>query len=193
MLPVRKLKEYKNSMGFRYNKSGIRKRKVKIRHLDLYRGIIPYKITNIVPYNLGVTLEQLKKLLNNLMHKHMFKDYQIEGMIWMIKLLFFHKRKGCILADEMGLGKTAEIIGLITLLKECRDIVKLDKIIIVAPKGLVNNWLSEIKHFTLPISLSRNNNMFRPFKTVQYYVSKTDALTSNHERGGYVNPLLKKA
>ena len=48
------------------------------------------------------------------------RDYQLEGLNWMIKL-YDHGING-ILADEMGLGKTLQTISLLGYLKTVRSL-----------------------------------------------------------------------
>ncbi|KAF5385986.1 hypothetical protein D9615_002412 [Tricholomella constricta] len=58
-----------------------------------------------------------------------------------------HEGQGCILADEMGLGKTLQTIALIwTLLKQnpyAAPRAVVEKVLIVCPVSLVNNWKAE--------------------------------------------------
>ncbi|MDX8337165.1 DEAD/DEAH box helicase [Candidatus Cetobacterium colombiensis] len=69
----------------------------------------------------------------------MLRDYQLYGVQWLMTL-----RKlglGGILADDMGLGKTLQTIAYLAL--EERELPS----VVVAPKSLVYNWLSEFKKF----------------------------------------------
>ncbi|KIM45152.1 hypothetical protein M413DRAFT_441835 [Hebeloma cylindrosporum] len=58
-----------------------------------------------------------------------------------------HEGQGCILADEMGLGKTLQTICLVwTLLRQnpyAAPVAVVQKVLIVCPVSLVNNWKSE--------------------------------------------------
>lgn len=67
------------------------------------------------------------------------RNYQIEGFKWLKTLEKYHF--GGILADEMGLGKTLQIIA---LLKDCREDMPS---LIVCPKSLIFNWISEFRRF----------------------------------------------
>jgi SNF2 family DNA or RNA helicase len=70
-------------------------------------------------------------------------NYQKEGVKWLAFCCL--NRMGGILADDMGLGKTAQIIALIAWLSE-KNI--LDKILIVVPGTLLENWRREFYFFT---------------------------------------------
>ena len=67
--------------------------------------------------------------------------HQIEGVKWLIKREHDDVITGGMLCDEMGLGKTLQII---TLMRK----IKVDKTLIVVPKSIVGQWVSEIKKFT---------------------------------------------
>ena len=74
------------------------------------------------------------------------RNYQIEGVKWLSVL--YKYSLGGILADDMGLGKTIETIAFI-------DQVKTNKpILIVSPKSLVFNWISEFNKFAKNIPVA---------------------------------------
>lgn len=74
------------------------------------------------------------------------RNYQIEGVKWLSVL--YKYSLGGILADDMGLGKTIETIAFI-------DQVKTNKpILIVSPKSLVFNWMSEFNKFAKSIPVA---------------------------------------
>lgn len=62
-----------------------------------------------------VKLEQQPSTLQN----GQLKEYQIEGLNWMVKL--YHLNINGILADEMGLGKTIQTISLLAYLEMIRN------------------------------------------------------------------------
>ena len=68
------------------------------------------------------------------------RGYQIEGVKW-LSILYKYSLGG-ILADDMGLGKTIETIAFINLIKQDKPIL------IVSPKSLVFNWVSEFNKFS---------------------------------------------
>ncbi len=71
------------------------------------------------------------------------RDYQKAGLDW---LLFLNKfRFGGILADDMGLGKTLQTLSL--LQHEYEKGIKTPSLIVM-PKSLIYNWISEIEKFT---------------------------------------------
>jgi SWI/SNF-related matrix-associated actin-dependent regulator of chromatin subfamily A member 5 len=67
------------------------------------------------------------------------RDYQIEGLNWLIKL--YDNGVNGILADEMGLGKTVQTIAFLAYLKFIRKIN--GPHIIVVPKSVISNWISQ--------------------------------------------------
>ncbi|KAK7049392.1 putative ATPase [Paramarasmius palmivorus] len=71
------------------------------------------------------------------------KDYQLEGLQWMVSL-HLNGISG-ILADEMGLGKTLQTISFTAYLREIT--AHPDPILIVCPLSVVHNWIDEYKKF----------------------------------------------
>lgn len=77
------------------------------------------------------------------------KSYQIQGVNWLVDL---HRNRfhGGILADDMGLGKTFQLIAFITYLINRSDDFEGKRILIVAPKALLDNWNNEFEKFLKP-------------------------------------------
>ncbi|KAI5960080.1 RDH54 [Candida pseudojiufengensis] len=106
----------------------------------------PPNSTNYVDINID-------PLLSNILRPH-----QIEGVKFLYECLMGYrdfKGNGCLLADEMGLGKTLMTITTIwTLLKQNPDPIKkspiVNKILIVCPVTLINNWGQEFKKWLGP-------------------------------------------
>ena len=71
------------------------------------------------------------------------RPYQIDGVKWLLTL--YKYSLGGILADDMGLGKTIETIAFINAIKNDKPIL------IVSPKSLVFNWVSEFNKFAKDI------------------------------------------
>ena len=73
------------------------------------------------------------------------RPYQLDGVKWLMTL--YKYSLGGILADDMGLGKTIETIAFINAIKSDKPIL------IVSPKSLVFNWVSEFTKFakTIPV------------------------------------------
>ena len=67
------------------------------------------------------------------------RDYQVEGYRWLSVLSRYHM--GGVLADDMGLGKTIQVIALI------RSDLSRKPSLVVCPKSLVLNWMSEFARF----------------------------------------------
>lgn len=80
------------------------------------------------------------------------KNYQKEGINRIISL-YYSKFSGALLADDMGLGKTLQVLCFLEYLS-----YKENNLLacIVAPKGLINNWISEYHYF-----FSKPNLYFR--------------------------------
>jgi superfamily II DNA or RNA helicase len=72
------------------------------------------------------------------------RDYQVEGMNWMIHN--WHYYRNCILADEMGLGKTVQTV---TFLEHLRTRVGVrGPFLIVAPLSTLGHWKREFEQWT---------------------------------------------
>ena len=71
------------------------------------------------------------------------RGYQVDGVKW-LNVLYKYSLGG-ILADDMGLGKTIETIAFINMIKQDKPIL------IVSPKSLVFNWVSEFNKFAKDI------------------------------------------
>ncbi|KAG0485560.1 hypothetical protein HPP92_009639 [Vanilla planifolia] len=76
------------------------------------------------------------------------RPYQLEGLQWMLSL--FNNNLNGILADEMGLGKTIQTIALIAYLMENKYVT--GPHMIIAPKAVLPNWLSEFATWAPSIS-----------------------------------------
>jgi SNF2 family DNA or RNA helicase/uncharacterized Zn finger protein len=72
------------------------------------------------------------------------RPYQRRGFSWLYrnaKIGF-----GSVIADDMGLGKTLQVITTLLKYKE-ESLLNYEKVLVVAPTGLLTNWLSEIEKF----------------------------------------------
>ncbi|KAF9559847.1 hypothetical protein CPC08DRAFT_742940 [Agrocybe pediades] len=95
--------------------------------------------------NLPVIPVVIDPLLSRRMRPH-----QKEGLKFLYESVMGlrkHEGQGCILADEMGLGKTLQTIALVwTLLRQnpyAAPNAAVQKVLIVCPVSLVNNWKAE--------------------------------------------------
>ena len=78
------------------------------------------------------------------------RPYQERGFSWMwrnTRIGF-----GSILADDMGLGKTLQVITTILKFKE-EGALKQEKVLIIAPTGLLTNWQAECERFAPDLSI----------------------------------------
>ena len=72
------------------------------------------------------------------------RPYQQRGYAWIYRNS--QVGFGSVLADDMGLGKTLQVIA--TVLKYKEDgLLEKEKILVVAPTGLITNWEAEIRKF----------------------------------------------
>jgi len=71
------------------------------------------------------------------------RDYQVAGLSWMAFLRKFGLNG--ILADDMGLGKTVQVLALLRKVAETSG--KRQKVLILAPRSVINNWRSETEKF----------------------------------------------
>jgi len=78
------------------------------------------------------------------------RDYQLEGLTWMIEIA--EQGLSGVLADEMGLGKTIQTIAFIAAMREEQ---LFGPHIIVAPLSTLSNWMEEFKKWTpsIPVLL----------------------------------------
>ncbi|KAF9222210.1 hypothetical protein BS17DRAFT_784014 [Gyrodon lividus] len=78
------------------------------------------------------------------------KDYQLEGVEWMVSL----DKNGVsgILADEMGLGKTIQTIAFNAHL---RELGHFRPFLVVCPLSVIHNWIDEFHRFapTIPVCM----------------------------------------
>ncbi len=102
---------------------------------------------------IGLT-DDLQALIKELTHfnkialpkgiKAQLRPYQHRGYSWMYRNAQIGF--GSVLADDMGLGKTLQVIT--TLLKYKEDgLLENEKVLVVAPKGLLTNWQAELEKF----------------------------------------------
>ncbi|KAI2506567.1 Class II histone deacetylase complex subunits 2 and 3 [Fragilaria crotonensis] len=76
----------------------------------------------------------------NLADGCILKDYQLEGVRWLVSL--FENGVSGILADEMGLGKTIQVIAMIAHLLTQKVT---GPFLVVAPLATLPNWIREIE------------------------------------------------
>ena len=59
-----------------------------------------------------------------------------------------HKGSGCILAHSMGLGKTLTTITLVHTLLANEELTKVNRVLIIVPVIVLENWKNEIEQWT---------------------------------------------
>ena len=72
------------------------------------------------------------------------RPYQQRGYAWIYRNS--QVGFGSVLADDMGLGKTLQVIAAVLKFKE-DGLLEKEKILVVAPTGLITNWEAEIQKF----------------------------------------------
>ncbi|MCF8294972.1 MAG: DEAD/DEAH box helicase family protein [Bacteroidales bacterium] len=77
------------------------------------------------------------------------RPYQHRGYSWMYRNARIGF--GSVLADDMGLGKTIQVITGLLKFKEEKHLEK-EKVLIIAPTGLLTNWIAEIERFAPGLS-----------------------------------------
>jgi len=86
----------------------------------------------------------------NLANGCTLKDYQLEGVRWLVSL--YENGVSGILADEMGLGKTIQVIALIAHLRT-RNVS--GPFIVVAPLATLPNWIREFEKWLPSVPVCR--------------------------------------
>ncbi|KAI9449289.1 SNF2-family ATP dependent chromatin remodeling factor snf21 [Lactarius psammicola] len=115
--------------------SGGRKR-VRLGSDDEEDGDEPPKRARVLPGEAKPTFVQPALLTGARL-----KDYQLEGVAWMVSL--WENGISGILADEMGLGKTIQTIAFIAHLR-----VRVEApFLVVCPLSVLHNWIDEFKRF----------------------------------------------
>jgi uncharacterized Zn finger protein/superfamily II DNA or RNA helicase len=117
--------------------------------------------------------------------KASLRPYQKRGYSWMYrnsKIGF-----GSVLADDMGLGKTLQVITTILKFKEEGALEK-EKVLVVAPTGLLSNWESEIKKFAPTLKTKIHHGTQRKLDKEE----KFDVLISSYGIVRSDSQLLKK-
>jgi SNF2 family DNA or RNA helicase len=94
------------------------------------------------------------------------RPYQHRGVSW----IYRNARIGfgSVLADDMGLGKTIQVIAAILKFKE-EKYLETHKVIVVAPTGLLTNWLAEIQRFAPSIRAEIYHGTNRSFEDLNEF------------------------
>jgi len=107
------------------------------------RAKVDKEDADIVDDAVPSSLVNSKLLVQPSIIKGEMRDYQLEGLNWMLNL--HDNNISGILADEMGLGKTLQSISLLAALKEFRGVT--GPHLVLAPKSVVGNWYREFTRF----------------------------------------------
>ena len=93
-------------------------------------------------------------MASKLLKTRLISPYQHEGAKWLVERETASDYPGGFLCDEMGLGKTVQMIA--TMLSNPRP-----KTLIVVPKSIVGQWVSEINRFAPSLNVHAFNGMNR--------------------------------
>lgn len=106
------------------------------------------------------------------------RPYQQRGFSWMYRNAQIGF--GSVIADDMGLGKTLQVIT--TLLKYKEDgLLKDKKALVIAPTGLLTNWMAEIEKFAPSLKThlfhGSNRRLAKGFDVLltSYGIARTEA------------------
>ena len=78
------------------------------------------------------------------------RPYQERGFQWLVQNI--ETGFGSILADDMGLGKTIQVIAAILHCKN-KGYLKKERVLVIAPAGLLSNWKHELERFAPGLSV----------------------------------------
>ncbi len=72
------------------------------------------------------------------------KAHQRDGILW-LQQSWLSGRPGVLLADDMGLGKTLQGLAFLAWIREAMEAEAIERgpVLIVAPTGLLSNWMAE--------------------------------------------------
>lgn len=109
------------------------------------------------------------------------RPYQQRGFSWVYRNARIGF--GSVLADDMGLGKTIQVITAILKFKE-EGLLNDQKILVIAPTGLLTNWQAEFQKFAPGISVEIYHGTQRNFTKLNDYdvlitsygIARSDAL-----------------
>ena len=82
--------------------------------------------------------------------KATLRPYQERGFQWLVQNI--ETGFGSILADDMGLGKTIQVIAAILHCKN-KGYLKKERVLVIAPAGLLSNWKHELERFAPGLSV----------------------------------------
>ncbi len=94
------------------------------------------------------------------------RPYQRRGFSWVYRNARIGF--GSVLADDMGLGKTIQVIAAVLKFKE-EKILADQKILVIAPTGLLTNWQAEFQKFAPGINVEIYHGPQRDFKKLNDY------------------------
>ncbi len=94
------------------------------------------------------------------------RPYQHRGYSWLYRNTQIGF--GSILADDMGLGKTLQVITALLKFKE-NGFIENEKVLVIAPTGLLSNWQAEIEKFAPTLRYIVHHGASRKIKIGEDY------------------------
>lgn len=103
----------------------------------------------------------------------LLRPYQSEGFHFLVHLS--QRQFGGILADDMGLGKTLQTLAWLIWLKSQKKARAKFRVLVICPKSVVDNWLSETKKFPTNLTSTRYTK-----DTTKAQIGNTHLLVANY-------------
>ncbi len=114
-------------------------------------------------------------------HFAAMRDYQIEGLRWMVDK-YMRGLRGFVLADEMGLGKTLQSIALVGYIRfVCQHS---GPFLVLAPLSTLPNWQNEFERWCPDLRVVKyhgNKQQREAMKRDALVVGKFDVCITNYE------------
>lgn len=145
--------ELVRTLGLRLPSSG--EEKISAHVLQLEPESLEGEVSSSIIENLRLRRRELALPVKPPLPKSItatLRPYQVEGYYFLNFLS--NNNLGGILADDMGLGKTIQTLAWIDYLRS-RNELKKEKILVVCPKSVVDNWLNDSAKFTPQLRIGR--------------------------------------
>ncbi|MEM0368972.1 MAG: SNF2-related protein, partial [Desulfurococcaceae archaeon] len=114
--------------------------------------------------------------------------YPFAHQLELLGKLFARKPIRVLIGDEIGLGKTVSAIMIIKYLLEAE---KIRRILILVPRVLVQQWLSELKRFNLTNIHQLERNTIAGYQTLGFpegiYLASIDLIKRNEHKVKILN------
>ncbi|WKX89357.1 hypothetical protein Q1695_008755 [Nippostrongylus brasiliensis] len=125
-----------------------------------------------------VKIEGMPSFLENDQREQTLRDYQLEGLNWMLHA--WCKHNSCILADEMGLGKTIQSIAFLAALYHRYELF--GPFLVVVPLSTMAAWQKEFAQWAPDMNLVTymgDVNSREQIRQFEWYVPGTKKIKVN--------------